>query len=340
MGSGQWAGNEEIMRKKIVFGTVSFVLIAICLMNFGCREDKNNEGAIDSSSCNQYGALPIRTVYPVTIPLICEDGEELTYQQGSAIRYACLNYPDQADSMDVRWPLIIYIHGSLVTPMSLYTVGRRFFNLRNTFEVSANDTVEGFIILSPEGRIGKPWTGQGPETGEGFHWDEWYRNPDENLDADAIDNFLDQVISTGKVDTSRIYVFGWSNGAYMTVLYSTWRSSRIAAMAQYAGGDPWSRAPCPIPITYTRQVPLFLMRNLCDALVPCASTNQWIDTLTARNWPFQHVSLDALGEITLSDTCSTNPGCSGDLGLIEHFRWPEKIPLELMLEYFRLHPLN
>lgn len=311
-------------------------------MNAGCRKDditgvSNN---LVPSTCNEYGALPIRTVYPVTLPLVCEDGEQLTYQQGSTNRYACLNYPDQADSKNYKWPLIVYIHGSLVTPMSLYTVGRGFFNLRDAFKLSDNDSIRGFITLSPEGRIAKPWTGQGPETGEGFHWDEWYRNPDENLDANAIDNFLDQVISTGKVDTSRIYVFGWSNGAYMTVLYSTWRSSRIAAMGQYAGGNPWSRTPCPIPISFTRQVPLFLLRNLCDALVPCDSTNLWIDTLKARNWPFEHHNLDAIGDITLDDSCSTNSGCSGDMGLLEHFRWPRKTALELMLEYFRLHPLN
>ncbi len=330
------------MREKKYFKWFWIVLISLSIINTSCRKDETKDDSLgeDNSTCNEYGALPLRTVYPVTLPLLCEDGNELTYQQGSTLRYACLNYPDQADSMDYSWPLIVYLHGSLVTPMSLYTLGRNFFNLRNDFKLSDNDTVKGFITLSPEGRIAKPWATDQPATGEGFHWDEWYRNPDDNLDADAIDNFIDQVISDGKVDTSRIYVFGWSNGAYMTVLYSTWRSSRIAAMGQYAGANPWSRDPCPIPISYTRQVPLFLMRNLCDALVPCETTNDWIDTLTVRNWPFKYHNLDAFGEFTTNDSCSTNPGCSGDEGLVEHMRWPEKTSLEFMLEYFRFHPLN
>ncbi len=328
------------MKEKKYFKWFWIVLISLSIMNTTCRKDETKDVGEDNSTCNEYGALPIRTVYPVTFPLICEDGEQLNYEQGSVLRHACLNYPDQADSLDYQWPLIVYIHGSLVTPMSLYTFGRDFFNLRDDFKLSNNDSIRGFITLSPEGRIAKPWTGQGPSTGEGFHWDEWYRNPDDNLDADAIDYFLNQVVSTGKVDTSRIYVFGWSNGAYMTVLYSTWRSSRIAAMGQYAGANPWSRTPCPIPMSYTRQVPLFLMRNLCDALVPCDSTKQWIDTLTANNWPFEYHNLDAVGEFTLNDSCSTDPGCSGDMGLVEHMRWPRKTSLEFMLEYFRLHPLN
>lgn len=327
--------------KKVLVRVSAAVFIFLCVVKSGCEDEIiNTNGVSDVSPCDQYGTLPIRTVYPVTLPIICEDGTRMTYQQGSTIRYACLNYPDQADTSDQKYPMIVYIHGSLVTPASLYLEGRDFFNLRNTFQLSNNPDVSGFIILSPEGRIAKPWTGNGPATGEGFHWDEWYRNPQENLDAQAIDHFIDSVISMGKVDTNRIYVYGWSNGAYMTVLYSTWRSSRIAAMGQYAGADPWSRSPCPIPITYDRQVPLFLLRNLCDALVPCPTTNQWIDTLRARNWPFKHHSLDGMGDIINSDTCSANSGCSGDIGLAEHFRWPKTAPFQLMLEYFRLHPLN
>jgi poly(3-hydroxybutyrate) depolymerase len=75
--------------------------------------------------------------------------------------------------------------------------------------------------------------------------DTWYRNPDENLDALAIDHFLDEVIETGLIDTDRIYVFGWSNGGYMTALYGIWRKDRIAATGQYAAADPWTQLPCP-----------------------------------------------------------------------------------------------
>jgi len=72
----------------------------------------------------------------------------------------------------------------------------------------------------------------------------------------------------GLVDPDRIYVFGWSNGAYMSELYGMWRSDWIAAIGQYAGANPWSRTPCPVPIPEGRKVPLVLLRNLCDALIP------------------------------------------------------------------------
>ena len=319
------------------------ILVSYCFLHTSCNKETkyNSSSDINISPCTKFGTLPIKTVYPVTFPLVAEDGELLSWEQNSVKRYACLNYPNQVESQDHKWPLIIYIHGSLVTPMSIYTFGRELFNLRDDYQLSDNDSIKGFILLSPEGRIAKPWKGNGPETGEGFHWDEWYRNPEKNLDALAIDHFLDEVVSTGNVDTSRIYVFGWSNGAYMTVLYSTWRSSRIAAMGQYAGANPWSRTPCPVEMTYTKQVPLILLRNLCDALVPCDSTNAWISTLQSLNWPFEYHSLNILGEITNpTETCSTDPDCSKDLGLFIHMRWPKQEPLEEMLEFFKLHPLT
>jgi poly(3-hydroxybutyrate) depolymerase len=34
---------------------------------------------------------------------------------------------------------------------------------------------------------------------------------DENVDADSIDHFVDEMLATGRVDRERIYVMGWSN---------------------------------------------------------------------------------------------------------------------------------
>ena len=317
---------------------LSFILFILVIA--GCGDKKEESSRLYSDSlCDNYGTLPIRTVQPVTQSLKCEDGIELTFQQGEVTRYACLNYPDQAETHDYKWPLIIYLHGSLVTPESLYGDGKDFFELRNESHLSDDPNVKGFIILSPEGRIAIPYQANDPATGEGFHWDEWYRNSEKNLDALAIDHFLDTLISMGKVDERRIYVYGWSNGAFMAALYGTWRSDRIAAIGQYAGANPWIRPPCPVELTYDRQVPLFLIRNRCDKLVPCSETNEWIDTLTARNWPFKYHSLDAAGYITEDNSCSDLKGCTGDLGLAEHFRWPRKEPFEKMLEFFKLNLL-
>ncbi|MFY0572312.1 hypothetical protein ACN28E_51925 [Archangium lansingense] len=291
-----------------------------------------------SVTCSVDGAPPMRTVEPVTLHPRADGGEVLSFVQEGVTRYACLNLPAQAaqpGSAGRKWPLLIHLHGSRATPASLYSLGKALFALHDTAALSSDPAVRGFLVLSPMGRRARP---AGALSGTGFHWDEWYRNPTANLDALAIDHFLDEVVARGLVDTRRIYVFGWSNGAYMSALYGMWRAKRIAAIAQYAGANPWTRLPCPVPMTWTRKVPIALMRNLCDALVPYSATQEWIETLQARDWPFEYQSLDFHGAATAPG--ASPPRRGGKLrGLYEHIRWPDQAALEKMLAFLGRHPL-
>lgn len=124
----------------------------------------------------------------------------------------------------------------------------------------------------------------------------------------------------------------------MTALYGVWRSDRIAAMAQYAGADPWSRQPCPVSFEYTRKVPLFLMRNLCDALVSCSTTSSWIATLDGQDWPFEYRSLGLLGNKVRADR-ACDASCTTAQGIFEHVRWPRTGLLTEMLDFLKAHPL-
>ncbi|HEY0737188.1 MAG TPA: hypothetical protein VGD69_19885 [Herpetosiphonaceae bacterium] len=81
-----------------------------------------------------------------------------------------------------------------------------------------------------------------------------------------------------------------------------------------------------------------LLRNLCDALVPCAATNEWITTLTEQHWPFTAYSLDLHGNITAAGS-PCDPHCSRIKGLYAHCRWPRKPALEEMLRSLRQHTL-
>jgi predicted esterase len=278
------------------------------------------------------------------VPLYCEQGKLLSFRQDGILRFACLNAPQRSKGGKAggnKWPLLIYLHGSITTPESLYLEGHHLFTLHETYNLSGDPKVQGFYILSVEGRRATPWPasgGMGPVTGTGFHWDEWYRSSSANLDAAAIDHFLDAAVATGKIDPARIYAFGWSNGAYMAMLYGNWRGDRIAAIGQYAGADPWSRTPCPVAVQATRKVPLVLLRNLCDHLVPCSTTATWVDTLTALKWPFEFHNLDSAGSISSKTACPQE--CSKDRGIFDHVRWPDTAALQVMLDFLRQHPLK
>jgi len=289
--------------------------------------------------CTAVGAPPIRTVAPVTKPVVCQEGKLLSFEQNGVMRYGCLNLPAQAKQSKKKWPLVIYLHASLTTPESLYKEGKSLFELHDTFALSDDAGVHGFIIVSPEGRRAEAWPSTGGAEQTGIRWDEWYRDPSKNLDAAAIDHFLDAAVATGLVDTRRIYVFGWSNGSFMAALYGAWRSDRIAAIGQYAGASPWARPPCPLPLPARGHVPLILIRNLCDGVIDCPTSSQWIADLTAARWPFASYNLfDDGAEAPASAGCAKN--CSEAQGIHDHIRWPKKSVLaERLLPFFKKHVL-
>ena len=290
-------------------------------------------------ACSATGTPPLQTVAPVTERPGCKDGRVLSFDQNGVKRYACLNLPPQASGGASAWPLIVYLHGSMTTPDSLYRDGRSLFELSRSYPLSMHAGTTGFILLAPEGRRAKAWASEGPHTGTGFHWDEWQRDPATNLDVQAIDRFIEQAVATGLVDAKQIYVFGWSNGADMAVLYGAWRADRVAAVGQYAGTDPWQRTPCPVEMPSGRQVPLTLLRNMCDALATCSASGSWNDALEQQNWPLRRVNLTLDGK-DAGPNAQCALSCGKVHGLYEHVRWPQKTVLAgEMLDFFKAHPL-
>jgi hypothetical protein len=91
--------------------------------------------------------------------------------------------------------------------------------------------------------------------------------------------------------------------------------------------------------TEGRQVPLTLLRNLCDALATCQQTGSWSATLTKLNWPSQRYDLAFSGKLAEAGA-SCAQSCGKAHGLYEHIRWPQKTVLaDGLLGFFKQHPL-
>ena len=91
-------------------------------------------------------------------------------------------------------------------------------------------------------------------------------------------------------------------------------------------------------MTWTRKVPVTLMRNLCDALVAYPATQEWIETLRAQQWPFEYQSLDLHGAATAPDAVPPEHYTQAR-GLYEHVRWPDQAAFEKALAFLARHPL-
>ncbi len=106
-------------------------------------------------------------------------------------------------------PVVIDIHG-FDKGAALEVARTRFTSLGDR---------EGFITITPEGR------------GDPVHWDPRL----DSTDSRFISRLLDQVTQDLCVDGRRIYVAGFSNGAFMASSVACVEAGRIAAIAPVAG---------------------------------------------------------------------------------------------------------
>jgi len=213
----------------------------------------------------------------------------------------------------------------------------------------------GFILLAPEGRYSSHFYPGFDSNALG--WDNWYRQLrpagdvtiagtvyHENVDAAAIDHFVQELLSTRNVNRRRIYSMGWSNGAAMALLYALNRPW-IAAAAVYSAPDPFAAlfdVCTQIPVTVTPagdgqaqifnpHVPLMHVRNSCDIGGICPNGSRFATRMRALGNILDDVILDPSGRRVTScdDTCGTDEMADGRIGrgaslrgLVNHMRWP------------------
>ncbi len=288
-------------------------------------------------------------------------------------RAACLYEPSSASAARPL-PMVVYLHPSLFTADTI-PFATNLLELRDTANVSGDPARPGFILLAPWGRATTHFYPSPDDQGTG--WDNWYRQLDpsggpriaggrlypQNVDAATIDHFIAAEVATGKVDTNRIYVTGWSNGSAMAVLYALDRA-QVAAAAVYTAPNPFQAFddPCPQAPTFSapksaaevrvfnRQLPLFHIHNDCDIAGICPN-GEWLRAQVERlGLVVEDVIIDAAQQSVAAclDACGTNPDADMNpadnplgftVGTANHGRWPMLWTNE-MLAFFRDHPLH
>jgi dienelactone hydrolase len=290
-----------------------------------------------------------------------QDGPPLTWTDpgsGVATRQACVYRPPAASPAEPR-PLLIFVHGSEGNADNMYDLT----DLRSRAETfSLAPGRPGFFLASAHGRNlhyrGKAF--------DGPHWDDYFRDlstASRNPDVRALDHVIDAVASGGGVDTSRIYVMGWSNGAFFAHLYGIARSVAptpgkhyVAAVVGFAGGDPFAgmddgESPSCALDPYPRSdIPILDVHRTCDSLVACDEAQRlkfhlppgnpvrpWLATFAARigHSPPAEIILD----LTDSDAsaCAPVSECTELKGLEGHMVWPRDVEPR-MLSFLAAHP--
>lgn len=258
------------------------------------------------------------------------NGETLSWTDANGTpRSACLIAPSNATAQ-TPLPMMVWLHPTLIAQDSIIATG--LIALTKTANVSGDTSKPGFILLLPTGRDIQQFLPAPLNTGIG--WDHWYRNLDRsspalNVDVAAIDHFIGVVEQRNIVDTSRVYISGWSEGADMATLYGL-NSPGIAATAPYSTISPFDDAadPCPQAAFATNNTrPYYLMVRECDVGGACQLGQTFLGQL--RNGVLapalvQGVILDALTQAASACNAACAPGMpdASTFGQYEHTHWP------------------
>jgi poly(3-hydroxybutyrate) depolymerase len=312
-----------------------------------------------AAQCTPFGNPP-RPLTPDVSPLTCNEGTMMapwTDPDGNS-RKACLYEPALASPSNPI-PLLVYIHPSLFSADTISGV-TNILDYLDTGNLSGDPARPGFIVVAPEGRSTQHYY-PAPDD-QGLGWDNWYRQFDRkgrdvevggavyplNVDVATIDHYIDEIVATGKVDTRRIYVTGWSNGAAMGTIYALNRK-RIAAAWVYTAPNPFQafNDPCAqLPVrrrartdaeirVSNKRVPIEHIHNACDIAGICPNGELMMSQLLPLRVRFADVVI--AGDQDLVPAC--DPGCGtnplADMnpadnprgfteGSINHTRWPDQ----------------
>ncbi len=328
--------------------------------------------ARNGGACGPFGDPPASIIG--SAKLDCGEGATLGPWQDpdGTDRYACLYQPASAGTKE-KLPLLVYLHPSLFSAGA--TIKKtNLLALKDSALLGGNLKRPGFIVLAPQGRRTRHYYPFPDNRGMG--WDNWYRQLSpagdvkiggyvypENVDAVTIDRFLAQVTASGSVDTRRIYVTGWSNGAAMGLLYALNRPD-VAGVTVYSALDPFGALndACPqqpvdgdpVSITQVRivnpRVPAMHVHNSCDVVGICPNGEKLALQLRSAGVTVRDVITDSSGRQVdaCEASCGTNP--EGDtnplrnlkgwwVGLRHHSKWPGTWT-PAMLEFLRANPLQ
>jgi len=241
-------------------------------------------------------------------------------------RHACIHRPSGASNLSQR-PLVIWLHPGGAGSADLAETETGLVKKADTFDITGDPARPGFILAAVQGRNLRFPTAA-PRDGQ--HHDFYYRDldsPSTNPDIANVDALIDAIVNEGIVDTNRIYITGWSNGAFFSQLYAIARNTtptsggnRVAAAAVFATASPFGdvswdpfnetindgSSSCELSIP-SSTVPIHIVYRSSDAAVACDAvqaacfstepgytTDEWITQATLAGLQVTGIRLGGL----------------------------------------------
>ena len=201
-------------------------------------------------------------------------------------------FPD-GFSMDQTYPLIISLHGGADYADA---------NMEYTGFTQINDQ-NNFVLIFPQGTVA---AGKG-DTG-------WYSGGDcssiEVCDISFIERLIDYSLEELAIDPNRVYVSGFSNGAFMAYTTACFLSDKVAAVAPVSGSlSPEDYESC----DPQRPLPIIHIHGIDDSSIPVQGSDYVTPLLAVKNYWSSY------------NSCSENITIDGEDSNGDGFSWYSEI---------------
>ncbi|MHC4605959.1 MAG: PHB depolymerase family esterase [Planctomycetota bacterium] len=193
-------------------------------------------------------------IFTLAVPLQArQDGKKQSSKSG-------LSYIlSKAKDTEGDAPLLLCLHGKGDTPE----------NFSHVLSVFGGEDFTKFTAVVPGGP-GRQWQ---------------YSNCQKIMDL------LDEIISKHKIDTNRVHVMGFSQGAYITLTLGARRPKRFATMAGFSGGWVGGTEPA----EGIKDVKVMLVHGKADRVVPPSGSRKAKKVLEAAGCKVIHKEIDGWG---------------------------------------------
>lgn len=292
---------------------------------------------------------------PSRIPSCGRDGVAKSFLTSDGVqRYYC--HYDAASADRIARPLIIFLHGGSGQVENLYN-STELRQKAETFQLSEG-TPTGYHLVGLQSRnlqinLGRLFPGRHFDT---FWWD--FRSPSSNPEVRDLDQLIHEVVSQHRVDATRIYLIGWSEGGMLATYYGMARHKmpspyghKVAAVATYSSSSPFDRimendSRCEMDLDFETELPIYTVSRTCD-VVACNKQQQdklwsdgsfadvidmesWVENLRVglRNPNVTHRLINAQG--SAANTCQAASQCSLTTGTLNHLTWPRTVEIDYL----------
>jgi predicted peptidase len=190
------------------------------------------------------------------------------------IKHLHLNYllylPEDYESIDKKWPLVLFLHGAGECGDDLEVVKRngipRIADEGGSFQ---------FVAVSPQCPDGSAW-----------------ENHFEDLDL-----LLDEIIDNYKIDEDRVYATGLSMGGYGTWDIAIVFPERFAAIVPVCGGTIY-----PELVNSLKDLPVWAFHGAKDDIVPVEETRTIVDILKENGGNVRYTEYPDAGHDSWTET--------------------------------------